>query len=217
MVDTGLGISSEGLEQLFAPFERLGADRSGIEGSGLGLALSRRLVELMGGSIGVDSRLGEGSTFHVDLPMTAPPADSLEPAEQRHEEPSERSAAPRTLLYIEDNLSNLRLIERILEHRPEVRLISAMQGSVGLDLARQHRPDLVLLDLDLPDISGAEVLRRLLDDPRTSSIPVVIISADATRGQTARLKSAGAFEYVKKPIEVRQFLDVLASAMERSE
>lgn len=207
--DTGRGIPQERLGQLFEPFERLGAEDSGEEGTGLGLALSKRLVEAMGGSIGVRSETRKGSTFWIDLRRAEDPAAHLEDDE---EVPEERQGAPRptrTALYIEDNLSNLKLIQRVLARRPEIKLIAAMQGRSGLDLAREHRPDIILLDLQLPDMSGKEVLRALKAEKATWDIPIVIISADATKGQISELLAAGAAAYLTKPLDVRQFLQVL--------
>jgi CheY-like chemotaxis protein len=180
-----------------------------IEGTGLGLSLSKHLMEAMGGRIGVESTLGRGSTFWVELPLiegtpAATERSLEEPVRSAAELP--RSTAPRTVLYVEDNLSNSRLVERILARRPEVRLISAMQGSLGLDLARQHHPDLVLLDLHLPDMQGDEILRQLRADPRTAQLPIIMISADATAAQIARLRDLGATDYLTKPIDVRKFL-----------
>ena len=207
--DTGRGIPPEGVAKLFVPFERLDAGDTVIEGAGLGLSLSKHLVEAMGGRLGVDSEPDKGATFWVELPViqetskaTARDLDTRIPSAA--EEP--RSAVPRTLLYIEDNLSNLRLVERILARRPEVKLISAMQGSLGIELARQHQPDLVLVDLHLPDIQGDEILRQLRSDPRTEKLPIVIISADATSTEVKRLRAAGASDYLTKPIDMRKFL-----------
>jgi signal transduction histidine kinase/CheY-like chemotaxis protein len=210
VTDTGPGISQELRERLFVPFDRLGAERQGIEGTGLGLVLSRRLVQAMDGTLGVESTVGQGSTFWVDLPSVAAPAghplpvlDPSPPPPLEHWEPA------RTVLYIEDNLSNLRLIERALSGQHKVKLMPAMQGRIGLDLAREHRPDLILLDLHLPDIHGAEVLGRLQADPGTRDIPVVVISADATPGQIRRLRAAGAHDYLTKPVDVARLFRLL--------
>jgi len=212
VADTGRGISPENQRKLFVPFERLDAGDTTIEGTGLGLSLSKHLIEAMGGRIGVTSKPGEGSTFWVELPLleatTAATEQSLGAALPSAAEPP-RAAAPRTVLYIEDNLSNSRLVERILSRRPEVKLISAMQGSLGLELARQHLPELVLLDLHLPDLPGEEILRQLRNDPRTAHLRVVIISADATDAQIERLRAAGATDYLTKPIDVRKFLALI--------
>jgi signal transduction histidine kinase/ActR/RegA family two-component response regulator len=213
VIDTGPGIRPEHLELLFAPFERLGAEQSTIEGTGIGLALSRRLAEAMGGTLDVATSPGQGSTFWVELPVVEDPVDrytrlQVPQSVANVEVPQHSGGAPK-ILYIEDNLSNLRLIERILAPSGPTQLVSAMQGRLGLELAREHRPDLVLLDLHLPDIGGDEVLRRLRDDPHTASIPVVILSADATPGQIQRLLHAGASEYLTKPLDVRQLREVL--------
>jgi PAS domain S-box-containing protein len=205
--DTGPGIAPEKQQRLFNPFDRLGAEATGVEGTGLGLVLSKRLTEAMGGTLDLVSRVGQGTTVFVDLPRAAPPpAPGRAPAA-----PAPATAAPErgTILYIEDNLANLGLMEDILADRPEVRLLSAMQGGAGLELARQHRPDLILLDIHLPDIPGDEVLRRLRSDPHLQAIPVVIISADATPSQIARLRAAGVWEYLTKPIDVPRFLKLL--------
>ncbi len=206
--DTGPGIAPELLARLFTPFDRLGADRSAVEGTGLGLALSRRLVEVMRGTLSVESTVGEGTTFAVELPGAAAPRPALdEPSETRA---TAAAAAIRgTLLYIEDNPANLRLVERIVSHRPGVTLLSALQGRRGLELACDHRPRAIVLDLHLPDLDGAEVLARLRSDPRTRDIPVVILSADATPGQVTRLLALGAAAYLTKPLDVQEFLALL--------
>ena len=206
--DTGPGISHEKLPRLFTPFDRLGAEQTGIEGTGLGLALAQRLAEAMQGGIGVTSDAGIGSDFWVELPLAETPEAEAVPTHAVHAEEGS-IAQTKTVLYIEDNVSNYRLIERLLSRWPAVRLISAMQGTLGLDLVRQHRPDLILLDLHLPDISGDAVLRRLQTDPLTREIPVILISADATSGQIERLLGAGAQVYLTKPIDVRQFLSTV--------
>jgi signal transduction histidine kinase/CheY-like chemotaxis protein len=213
--DTGPGIPPERMERLFVPFERLGAEQAGVEGTGLGLALSRRLAEAMGGALGVESEAGVGSTFWVDLPSTESPRQRLERAGVALPAPADLddSTRVRIVLYIEDNLSNVKLIQHLLAHRPEVRLIPAMQGRLGLELAREHRPHLVLLDLHLPDIHGEEVLRLLQESPKTQGIPVVVISADATPGQVGRLIEAGARDYLTKPLDVRRLMGVLDSIL----
>jgi hypothetical protein len=206
--DTGPGIPAERISRLFDPFDRLGAEQSEVEGTGLGLTLSRSLVDAMGGSLEVASEQGVGSTFTVDLALT----ESQMRRHERGTRPQPRragSSAPRLLLYIEDNLSNLRLVERVLADRDDVKLISALQGRIGLDLARQHTPNLVLLDLHLPDIPGEEVLRQLQQQPETRDIPVVVMSADATRAAVDRLVRNGARAYLTKPLDVEAFLDAV--------
>jgi signal transduction histidine kinase/CheY-like chemotaxis protein len=211
--DTGPGIRPEQMGLLFTPFERLGAEHTEIDGIGIGLALSRRLAEAMGGELGVDSALGAGSTFWVELPRAEAPVDRYVRLDQPHQPDATVDEVPparrQYLLHIEDNLSNLRLVERLLDRRGDVELVAAMQGRLGVELARQHRPVMVLLDLHLPDVDGAEVLRQLRDDPLTASIPVVIVSADATPGLTQRLLAAGARAFLPKPVEVPALLRLL--------
>jgi PAS domain S-box-containing protein len=210
VADTGPGIAKEKLARLFMPFERLGAELSDVEGTGLGLALSQRLMQAMGGAIGVEDSCDYGSTFWVELPRTKSPVEQTRSPKVRDRKCRRREdAEKRTLLYVEDNLSNLTLIEQILEERPEIELLSAMQGQVGLDLARQHSPDLILLDLHLPDLPGWEVLSQLKAGEATSDIPVVVISADATTRQIKRLIKAGAISYLTKPLDVAEFFRVL--------
>lgn len=213
VVDTGPGIAPQDRGKLFLPFERLNAPKLGIEGTGLGLAISRSLVNAMGGRLEVDGAAGGGSAFYVELPITASPllhstngvsGESVTDTPVKHQK----------ILYIEDNISNYRLLEAVLRHRPQIELLGAMQGSLGLDLARQHHPDLILLDLHLPDIMGYEVLRRLRENPATAEIPVIVVSADATAKQIERLLSPpeghrGAEAYFTKPLDLRKLLEAL--------
>ncbi|MGH9085821.1 MAG: ATP-binding protein [Acidimicrobiales bacterium] len=210
VTDTGPGIPAERLGQLFTAFDRLGAEHTSVEGTGIGLALSKRLAEAMGGQLGVESTLGHGATFMIELPRVEGPVERYERLHGATEPAvAEPSTSPQPIvLYIEDNLSNITLVERVFAPR-EVEVVAAMQGSLGVELAREHRPALVLLDLHLPDMGGEEVLQRLRDDPSTASIPVVIVSADATRGQIQRLLTAGATSYLTKPIDVQQLLATL--------
>jgi PAS domain S-box-containing protein len=215
VADTGVGIASEAMARLFDPFDRLGAEMSDVEGTGLGLALSKGLIEAMGGTVKAESEAGVGSAFTIELSLAEPPVDRFEREWGGHEAPSGQVNPSRTILYIEDNVSNLRLIERIISDRPQVRLLSAMQASLGLELARDHLPDLILLDLHLPDMAGDEVLRRLRQDPTTRTIPVVMISADATHAQINRLLAAGADEYLTKPLDVKRFLEIVEAMLDR--
>jgi CheY-like chemotaxis protein len=205
--DTGPGIPPEKLDYLFTPFERLGAQHTDVEGTGLGLALSRRLVEAMGGTIGITSTSEQGSTFTLCLPTADNPLSRFQGpvgVERRREpRPNTRSAK---ILYIEDNLANLTLIETILATRPHVKVIPALQGQLGLDLAWEHGPDLILLDVHLPDMAGDEVLGRLRSDARTARTPVIVITADAMPGRDARLLDRGAQAFMTKPIDVERFL-----------
>jgi signal transduction histidine kinase/ActR/RegA family two-component response regulator len=206
VADTGAGMSVEQLARLFEPFERLGAERGTVQGTGLGLALSRRLAEAMGTTLEIDSEPGRGSTFSIRLATTPAP-------EPVGDEYGERAAVTirgeRKILYIEDNLANLRLVEIVLARHPGVTFLPAMQGRIGLDLAREHRPDIVLLDLHLPDLQGDKVLIRLKAEPATRDTPVVVLSADASPGQIRRLREAGADAFLTKPIDLHELLDVV--------
>jgi CheY-like chemotaxis protein/nitrogen-specific signal transduction histidine kinase len=206
--DTGPGIAPERMHRLFTPFDRLDTQDLGVEGTGLGLALSKGLVELMGGLVRAESTLGEGSRFIVELPIAQGPARDLKGVPGASA-PSPESDVRGTVLYIEDNLSNLRLVERIVQRRPGVTLLSAMQGRRGLELARSHQPELIVLDLHLPDMSGQDVLAELRADPATRAIPVAILSADATPSRVTRLVEQGAHAYLTKPVEVTRFLALL--------
>ncbi len=207
--DNGPGISPEQQEKLFQPFERLGAEqRSEIVGTGLGLALSKRLVEAMDGRIGLESAVGAGSTFWVEMPPAEHPENGQTGQHATRPLP-EISGEIGTILYIEDNTANYQLMQQMLAEESQASLIWAIQGSIGLDLARQHRPDLILLDLHLPDMPGSEVLARLRQEEATRSIPVVVISADATQHQIARLLDAGADAYLTKPLNVAEFLHTI--------
>ena len=181
-----------------------------MEGTGLGLALSKGLVEAMGGIIGVHSVPGVGSTFWLNLPLAGDPLAAANCDTSSLQGFAGEEVCTGTILYIEDNLSNLRLIEMLLEAHRQVNLLSAQQGTLGLEMARATRPDLILLDLHLPDIPGWEVLAALQADAATRDIPVVVISADATRPQIERLTKGGARAYLTKPIDVPALLQVLA-------
>ncbi len=209
VTDSGIGIAPENRERLWVPFDRLGAETTGVEGTGIGLALSQRLAQAMNGQLDFRSD-AQGSTFWLELPIAAPLAlpdgdglAAIVPA-------SSPAVTTRWVaLYIDDNLPNVQLVQGILARRPEVRLLTALQGGLGVELAQQHCPDIILLDLHLPDINGDEVLRRLRANPATRNIPIVIISADATPGQIERLRKAGANDYISKPFDILHFLNVL--------
>lgn len=212
--DDGPGINADLLDRLFTPFDRLGAETRGIDGTGIGLALTRSLAELMGGSVTVDSTPGQGSAFTVDLPraqhLSAPDRFS-DGSTQNEAGTSAIAAGSRTLLYIEDNEPNVRVIEHLLKLRPEWHLIHACLGRLGIEMAQAHLPELVFLDLHLPDCSGTTVLTELKNNPHTSALPVVIVTADATTGQSKRLLEAGADHYLTKPLDLTDVLAVLDS------
>jgi PAS domain S-box-containing protein len=195
-------------DQLFVPFARLGAEQTGVEGTGLGLALSRRLMAAMGGTLELASSSPHGSVFQVELRAAASPVAGVPLPLFTRPLALDRQREV-TLVYVEDNLANLSLIEAVLAPYAGWTLIPALQGQLGVELAREHAPDLVLLDLHLPDIPGDEVLRRLRADPRTAAVPVVVISADATPKSIERLRAAGADAYLTKPLDVKLFLRTL--------
>jgi PAS domain S-box-containing protein len=214
--DTGPGISPAGLAKLFVPFERLEAAETGIEGTGLGLATSKIFVEAMDAVLGVDSVVGEGSVFWLDLQPAAAPSEELasEPGfgiatyavDEIHQG---------AVLYIEDNPANLKLVKRFLARYPQIEFLSASLGEDGVRLARKARPDLILLDLHLPDFWGDEVLRRLREHPSTCEIPVVMLSADATPHQIDRLLAAGAHSYMTKPIDCQRLIETVDKILKR--
>ncbi len=215
VADNGIGIAPEYMDRLFTPFDRLGAERTRVEGTGLGLVLVKQFVEAMGGTVTVDSTPERGTAFTLTLPHAA------RRPRQRASEPPLRLVGvlgPHRLrvLCIEDNPANLELIESVIAERPHFALITAVQGRLGLQLCEQHEPDLVLLDLHLPDISGNEVLHRLRAAPRTRELPIIVLSADVTTGQIESVRNAGATAYLHKPLDVAEFWrtvdNVLASA-----
>ena len=208
--DTGPGIAPEKLGELFTPFARLGAEEGGVEGTGLGLGLSKLLVENMGGTIGVETAVGRGSIFWIELAITA---ESEIPLEDQ----PKTSRGPSLVLYIEGNLSNFEFIKGLLARRPAARLLPTSQGRLGFKLAIEHRPHLILLDAHLPDISGEEVLRWLRETPETREIPVVVLGDDASPTQIERMRAAGARAYFTTPLDVREFLALLDELLKESE
>jgi nitrogen-specific signal transduction histidine kinase/CheY-like chemotaxis protein len=209
VTDTGPGIPPVALERLFVPFERVDGQDPAVEGTGLGLPLSKRLAEAMGGTLQLRTGTNQGSSFWVELPLTTSPLQHLQDATPlaQHQPPPQPAAL--TVLYIEDNLPNLQLVEQLLSRRPGVTLIPAMRPQLGLDLASEHQPDLVLLDLHLPDLPGEEVLRRLQSNPKTAEIPVVILSADARPSQVDHLLDQGVRAFLTKPLDITQLLELL--------
>ncbi len=213
--DTGAGLPPEKLMQLFQPFNRLGQERSAEEGTGIGLVMSKRLVELMGGEIGVESTVGVGSVFWFELSSAATPQPMLEP-----EQPAARvtlqiqpGAAVISLLYVEDNPANLQLVEQLIARRTDIRLVSATDGIKGIELARALQPDIILMDINLPGISGIEALRILHADPATAHIPVVALSANAMPLDIERGLQAGFCRYLTKPIKLNELMGALDLAL----
>ncbi|WP_295991030.1 PAS domain S-box protein [Rugamonas sp.] len=205
--DTGTGLRPEQVAELFQPFNRLGQEGGVQEGSGIGLVLTKRLVELMGGAIGVSSSPGIGSVFWIELPAAeaeAPPAQDGPPPDIGHEG---------CVLYVEDNPANLRLMEEILRMRSGLRMLAAADGPSGIAMAKRHRPSVILMDLNLPGMSGAEARRRLAEDPDTAAIPVIALTANAMPKDVAAGLAAGFFRYITKPVDVDLLAEALAGAL----
>ncbi len=208
--DTGPGINPELIEKLFLPFERIGAEKTGIEGTGLGLMVVKKLMNAMGGSVGVESVPGEGSTFWIELPHVADHETEPEQTEHRSVRNTMITEKTGTILYIEDTASNTELVEQILlDQRPSIHLVSSTKGAQTVPLSIEYAPDLILLDLDLPDMQGFEVIRLLQAEEKTMAIPVVVVSADAMAHQIEKLMNAGAKDYLTKPLDIMAFLQVV--------
>jgi PAS domain S-box-containing protein len=219
--DTGTGLTEEQLSQLFQPFNRLGQEASTEEGTGIGLVVTKQLVELMGGQIGVESQIGIGSTFWVELQASGAP-ELLYSGAGAEGELSGLSVEPavsnkRTLLYVEDNPANLALVEQLIGRRTDLKLLTAVDGHLGIQLARAFQPDVILMDINLPGISGFGVLKILGVDPATSHIPVIALSANAVPRDIEKGIEAGFFRYLTKPIKVVEFMDALDVALQHAQ
>jgi len=220
--DTGMGLSPEQVAGLFQPFNRLGQEGGTQEGTGIGLVVTRRLVELMGGAIGVTSSPGVGSVFWIELDVasvdgTAPAAPAARPAAARPADDAADTGTParqHTVLYVEDNPANLKLVQEIVRFRPDLRLVSAPDGHFGLSLARSQRPDVILMDLNLPGLSGLEVLAQLRREPETARIPAIAVSANAMPADIDRALAAGFARYLTKPIDIGQFNEAIDAMLE---
>ncbi|MBK9663695.1 MAG: PAS domain S-box protein [Nitrosomonas sp.] len=219
ITDTGEGLSVENLAQLFQPFNRLGREAGTEEGTGIGLVVSKRLVELMGGAIGAESTVGKGSVFWIELILTDAPQITLDDDQSLAIVPANISAEMplRTLLYVEDNPANLLLVESLLERRPDIHLLSAQDGLRGIEVARASLPDVILMDINLPGISGIHALEILRKDLTTAHIPVIALSANAMPRDIVRGLEVGFFRYLTKPIKLNEFLDTLDAALQFSE
>ena len=213
--DTGAGLSPEQVAHLFQPFNRLGKESSTEEGTGIGLVVTKRLVELMGGTIGVNSVIGVGTEFWIVLGLTDAPR--LLSGDTGHARPLHAPVAPdllpRTVLYVEDNPANLELVEQLVARRPDLRLLSAPDADLGIEFARAYAPEVILMDINLPGISGLEALKLLRADPATAHIPVIALSANAVPRDIERALKAGFFNYLTKPIKVDEFTTALDSAL----
>ena len=214
--DTGAGLVPEKLEQLFQPFNRLGQEAGGVAGTGIGLVVTKQLVELMEGVLGVDSTVGVGSEFWVELRSTAAPDIKGEISRQATPLQTLRPTGvdERTLLYIEDNPANMQLVERLIARRPDIKLLTAVNGSLGIEQARSFQPDVILMDINLPGISGIDALKILREDPSTAHIPIVAISANAMLRDIELGIEIGFFRYLTKPIIVEEFMETLNVAFE---
>jgi PAS domain S-box-containing protein len=213
--DTGVGLAPEHLEQLFQPFNRLGKEASAEEGTGIGLVVTKRLVTLMGGAIGVTSTLGVGSVFWVEFKTAAAPQFSMpEAGHIATVRPQVPDGTPlRTILYVEDNPANLELVGQLIARRSELRMLSAADGTLGIQYARACLPEVILMDINLPGMSGIEAMKILRADPLTAHIPIIALSANAVPRDIERALDAGFFNYITKPIMVNQFMDALDVAL----
>jgi PAS domain S-box-containing protein len=216
--DIAPGLAPEKVSQLFQPFNRLGQEGGVIAGTGIGLVVTKQLAELMEGNLGVDSKVGVGSVFWVELPSSAPPELT------EIQTPAAPAAAKRfsggrvrTLLYVEDNPANMELVEQLIARRPDLHLLKAVNGTLGVELARSAMPDLILMDINLPGISGIEAMKILHEDPATAHIPVVALSANAMQRDIEMGIQAGFFRYLTKPINVKDFMETLDIALEFAE
>jgi PAS domain S-box-containing protein len=217
--DSGEGLSPADIAQLFQPFNRLGRAATVEEGTGIGLVVCKRLVELMGGVIGVDSTVGRGSVFWFELNLTTrpQPSDVASTAAAIAQEPGPARTRVRTLLYVEDNPANRMLVEDLVARRPDIRLLTAEDANRGIEIARDAMPDVILMDINLPGISGIQALGILAADPATAHIPVVALSANAVPRDIERGLEAGFFRYLTKPIKVNEFMNTLEVALKFAE
>jgi signal transduction histidine kinase/CheY-like chemotaxis protein len=213
--DTGPGIPLNKQADLFKPFDRLGAEASGIEGTGIGLTISRRLVEVLGGRLGFESAPGQGSTFWVDLPLATAHDDTPETAAGPASDGTALGRfAGRVILCVEDNPANLRLIEALVARVPGATLLTGGDAQTGLEMARSHLPDVILMDINLPGMDGFEALAALKADPATAAIPVIALTANAMPADIERGRAAGFVRYLTKPIKLDGLLDALAFVVE---
>jgi CheY-like chemotaxis protein len=213
VTDTGMGMTPEQMEELFRPFNRLGRERTALQGTGIGLVISRRLAELMGGSIRVKSVPGEGSSFILKLPKAIDPDTVRSSLDDLEALPADYHR--RIVHYVEDNETNVEVMRGILAQRAQVQMEVSVTGLDGLAAVRARMPHLILLDMQLPDISGLELLRHLKADPATALIPVIVVSADATAQQVDAALDAGAVRYLTKPVAVNELLATIDDLLDR--
>jgi PAS domain S-box-containing protein len=208
--DTGEGLSAEKIAQLFQPFNRLGQESNAEEGTGIGLVMTKRLIELMGGEIGLESTVGKGSMFWVEMNLTNKRIQEVNTAPSLRAKIYTHNDSPLyTLLYVEDNPANLMLVEDLIARRPDIQLLTARDGHAGIAIARSALPDMILMDINLPGISGITALDILAKDPATAHIPIVALSANAIPSDIAKGLEAGFFRYLTKPIKVNEFMNTL--------
>jgi CheY-like chemotaxis protein len=218
--DSGEGIPEQHMHKLFSAFNRLGAESTAIEGTGIGLVIAKNLIELMGGQIHVDSTPGKGTTFRIDILSASPGSMAnhrplCSQVGDNNQEHSNDSAY--TILYIEDNPANTRLVEHVLKRRPNLKLITASEGTQGLEKASLEKPDLVLLDITLPGMDGYEVLRNLQNSKHTQHIPVIAVSANAMNRDIERGLNTGFAHYITKPIDVNKLLSAVDQTLDRKQ
>ncbi|MDO8310783.1 MAG: response regulator, partial [Sideroxyarcus sp.] len=214
--DTGAGLSPEQVGQLFQPFNRLGQEAGGVEGTGIGLVVAKRLIELMGGTIGVESTIGVGSVFWFELISVAEPHLSVEEVDAAAlvKPHVPREARLHSLLYVEDNPANLQLVRQIIARHPDIRLQTAVDGYKGIEIARESQPDVILMDINMPGMNGFEALKILRSDPTTAHITVLALTANAMPRDIRKGMEAGFFRYITKPIKVNEFMEALNVALE---
>lgn len=219
VTDTGAGLTPDKLEQLFQPFNRLGQEEGPEQGTGIGLVVTKQLIELMNGTIGVESTVGSGSIFWIELNMRAEHQHGIDAValEAPVPPPAENNMRVSTLLYVEDNPANLMLVEQLIARRKDMRILSAGDAQLGIALARAHQPEIILMDINLPGISGIEALKILREDPLTQHIPVIALSANAMPHDISKALESGFFRYLTKPIKVDEFMETLDVALKLSE
>lgn len=216
--DTGAGLTPDQIAQLYQPFNRLGQEASAAEGTGIGLVVTKQLVEMMGGTVGVESTVGTGSVFWIELEVSTAPDVQSDILAGTAATPKDHAAAhttssQRTLLYVEDNAANLDLVTQLVSRRKDLKLLSAIDGNVGVQMARAYLPDVILMDINLPGISGYDALQILRTDPATVHIPVLALSANANPRDIENAKNAGFSQYLTKPIRINEFMESLDVAL----
>jgi CheY-like chemotaxis protein len=210
VADSGIGIPNGEIKKLFSPFERIGAEKTEVEGSGLGLLIVKKLTEAMGGRIGVNSEPGKGSEFWIELPLSATEEPGTKTEDIVPNSALSQSNRTGTILCIENDVSNVDLVEQILSsHRPGIKLINEVNGNKTLDIAVDYKPNLIILDLNLPGVNSETIIKEIQQHKKTKSIPVVAIGTDAMPHQIDKIISMGASDYIAKPIDIFSFLSII--------